>query len=268
MYRSSSRDLVRFSDVLNVRRAYGPISRGLRFVLTALCLLMPVVAPCAADWEPTKPIQLIVPVDAGSVADLVARELQAILARSGLLSQPMKVMNRPGEDGAEGFDEARAARGDPHVLILGLSNIFTTPPATGSIGWRDLTPVALLALEPMALWVPAAAPYHGIPDLAAMAHEVRMGAAGAEGEAGGMLVSAIGWTTGAGFTFAPIGSGAEAAQALKARRLDVAIPVRPMPWPYRMLGGSVRFACSGASCGLRPPRGAAASPTAPPPGWR
>jgi tripartite-type tricarboxylate transporter receptor subunit TctC len=181
----------------------------------------------AAGWEPGRPVRLIVPAERGGEADVMARALQTTIARERLLAHPLEVVNRPGEGGAEGFDEVQAARGDPHVLVLGVSNLFTAPPAAGSIGWRDMTPVAMLALEPVALWVHAASAHRGARDLAAaaMAGEVRVGAAGGAGqEAGEMVVSAMGRATGAGFTFAPVaGGGAGAARAVAGRRVDAAV---------------------------------------------
>ena len=51
-------------------------------------------------------------------------------------------------------------RGDPHKIIITLSNLFTTPLGTGSpFNWKDLTPVAMLALDQFVLWVNAESPY-------------------------------------------------------------------------------------------------------------
>jgi tripartite-type tricarboxylate transporter receptor subunit TctC len=45
-------------------------------------------------------------------------------------------------------------------VIITLSNLFTTPLATGvPFNWKDLTPLARLALDYFVLWVPADAPY-------------------------------------------------------------------------------------------------------------
>jgi hypothetical protein len=38
----------------------------------------------------------------------------------------------------------KGKKGDPHEIIITLSNLFTTPLATGvPFSWKDLTPVAL-----------------------------------------------------------------------------------------------------------------------------
>jgi tripartite-type tricarboxylate transporter receptor subunit TctC len=55
----------------------------------------------------------------------------------------------------------KGKKGDPHTVIITLSNLFTTPLATGvPFNWKDLTPLARLALDYFVLWVPADAPYN------------------------------------------------------------------------------------------------------------
>ena len=45
-------------------------------------------------------------------------------------------------------------------MIITLSNLFTTPLATGvPFSWKDLTPIARLALDYFVLWVNAESPY-------------------------------------------------------------------------------------------------------------
>jgi putative tricarboxylic transport membrane protein len=114
------------------------IRLGVWAILIA-CLLP---APAAAQrWEPTRPVQLIVPAGTGGGADQMARVIQGIVSKHGLMKQPIVVVNKAGGAGAEGFLEIKAARGNPHQLIITLSNLFTTPLATGvPFNWRDLTP--------------------------------------------------------------------------------------------------------------------------------
>ncbi|REV35146.1 tripartite tricarboxylate transporter substrate binding protein, partial [Mycobacterium tuberculosis] len=52
------------------------------------------------------------------------------------------------------------AKGDPHKIVISLSNLFTTPMATGvPFNWKDMTPVAMLALDQFVLWTNASEPY-------------------------------------------------------------------------------------------------------------
>jgi len=118
-----------------------------------------------AAWEPTKPVEFIVPAGPGGGADLMARFLQGVVAKNNLTKQPFIVVNKSGGAGAEGFLDVKGAKGDPHKIIITLSNLFTTPLATGvPFNWKDLTPVAMLALDEFVLWVHAETPYKTAQD--------------------------------------------------------------------------------------------------------
>ena len=117
-------------------------------------------APMAAAWEPAKPIEFVVPAGTGGGADQMARFIQGVAAKNNLTKQPIVVVNRSGGAGAEGFLAVKEAKGDPHKIIITLSNLFTTPLATGvPFNWRDLTPVQMLALDQFVLWVNEESPY-------------------------------------------------------------------------------------------------------------
>src|SRR5215470_14200237 len=112
--------------------------------------LAALAAPLAAQaaWEPTKTVEFIVPAGTGGGADQMARAIQGIIAKHNLMKQSMVVINKSGGAGAEGFLDVKGAKGDPHKLIITLSNLFTTPLATGiPFNWKDMTPVAMMALD-------------------------------------------------------------------------------------------------------------------------
>src|SRR5215510_2927542 len=101
-----------------------------------------------AAWEPTKPVEFVVPAGTGGGADQMARFIQGVVAKNNLMKQPLVVVNKSGGAGAEGFLEVKNAKGDPHKIIITLSNLFTTPMATGvPFSWKDMTPVAMMALD-------------------------------------------------------------------------------------------------------------------------
>src|SRR4051794_13242298 len=121
-------------------------------VLTAL-------APAFA-WEPTKTVEFIVPAGTGGGADQMARFIQSVVAKHNLMKQPMVVVNKGGGAGAEGFLDVKGSKGDPHKIVITLSNLFTTPLATGvPFNWKELTPVRMMALDEFVLWVNAETPY-------------------------------------------------------------------------------------------------------------
>jgi tripartite-type tricarboxylate transporter receptor subunit TctC len=122
------------------------------------------MAPANA-WEPTKPIEIIVPAGTGGGADQMARAVQGIIAKHNLSKQSVVVVNKSGGAGGEGFLDAKNSKGDDHKLIITLSNLFTTPLATGiPFNWKDLTPVTMMALDEFILWVNAEEPFKTAKD--------------------------------------------------------------------------------------------------------
>jgi len=118
------------------------------------------MAGAALAWEPSKPVEFVVPAGTGGGADQMARFIQGVVAKNNLMNQPIVVVNKSGGAGAEGFLDVKGDKGNPHKIIITLSNLFTTPLATGvPFNWRDLTPVSMMALDQFVLWVNADSPY-------------------------------------------------------------------------------------------------------------
>jgi putative tricarboxylic transport membrane protein len=128
--------------------------------VVALVLTFLITVPASAmAWEPTKPIEFVIPAGTGGGADQMARLIHGIAEKHRLSPQPLIVVNKSGGAGAEGFLHVKAKKGDAHTIIITLSNLFTTPLAQGTpFSWKDLTPVARLALDRFILWVNADTP--------------------------------------------------------------------------------------------------------------
>jgi putative tricarboxylic transport membrane protein len=129
---------------------------------TALALVLVLVAatPAGAAWEPTKPIEFVIPAGTGGGADQMARLIAGIAEKHKLSPRPLIVVNKSGGAGAEGFLHVKSKKGDAHTIIITLSNLFTTPLHTGvPFNWKDLTPIARMALDQFILWVNAETPY-------------------------------------------------------------------------------------------------------------
>jgi tripartite-type tricarboxylate transporter receptor subunit TctC len=140
------------------------VSISLRRWFAALCpavVLAVAAGPAIAQsWEPTRTVEFIVPAGTGGGADQMARLIQGIIQKNNLMKQPIVVVNKGGGAGAEGFLDVKGAKGDPHKIIITLSNLFTTPLATGvPFNWRDMTPVSMMALDQFVLWVNEESPY-------------------------------------------------------------------------------------------------------------
>src|SRR5713226_9419759 len=111
-------------------------------------------------WEPNKPIEFVIPAGTGGGADQMARLISGIAEKHKLSPQPLIAVNKSGGAGAEGFLYVKGKKGDAHTIIITLSNLFTTPLHTGvPFNWKDLTPIARLALDQFILWVNAETPY-------------------------------------------------------------------------------------------------------------
>src|SRR6185503_20257478 len=96
-----------------------------------LALAVAFVLPFSAQaWEPTKNVEFIIPAGTGGGADQMARAIQGIVAKHNLMKESLLPINKAGGAGAEGFLDVKAASGDPHKIIITLSNLFTTPLAT------------------------------------------------------------------------------------------------------------------------------------------
>ncbi len=194
-----------------------------RRTLLALALLSAGLAAAqpAASWEPTQPVELVVPAGTGGGADQMARLLRELIAKHKLMKQPIEVVNKAGNSGAEGLLDMRASRGNPHKLVLTLSNLFTTPLATGSdFRWTDLTPVRMLAQDQFLLWVRADSPARTPQDLVEQIREaprgsMRIGGTGSKQE--DQIVSVLLETAaGARLNYVPLRGGGDVARALAA----------------------------------------------------
>jgi tripartite-type tricarboxylate transporter receptor subunit TctC len=138
-----------------------PMSRCLQlFAIAATWMLLGLAPGTARAWEPSKPVEFVVPAGTGGGADVMARFITPIIDKYKLSPRPFVVVNKSGGAGAEGFLYVKGKAKDPHVVIITLDNLFTTPIATGvPFNWRDLTPACRMALDYFVLWVNEEAPY-------------------------------------------------------------------------------------------------------------
>jgi len=200
--------------------------------------------PAFAQWEPQRPVEIIVPAGTGGGADQMARAIQGIVAKHNLMKQPMVVINKGGGAGGEGFLAAKDAKGDPHKLIITLSNLFTTPFATDiPFNWKDLTPVAMLALDEFVLWVNAEKPYKNVKEFleAAKKGGFKMAGTGSRQE-DQIITVAIEKSAGVKFTYVPYRGGGEVAVQLVGNHADSTVN-NPIEAVAHWRGGKLRPLC-------------------------
>lgn len=200
-----------------------------------------------AAWEPTKPVEFVVPAGTGGGADQMARLIQGIVAKNNLMKQPLIVVNKSGGAGAEGFLAVKEAKGDPHKIIITLSNLFTTPLATGvPFNWRDLTPVSMLALDQFVLWVNAETPYKTAKEYleavkAGGANKFKMAGTGSKQE-DQIITVAIEKAAGVKFTYVPFKGGGDVAVQLVGKHVDSTVN-NPIEAVAQWRAGALRPLC-------------------------
>ena len=204
-------------------------------------------ASAAFAWEPTKPVELVVPAGTGGGADQMARLLQGVIAKHNLMKQPLIVVNKSGGAGAEGFLEVKADKGDPNKIIITLSNLFTTPLATGvPFNWKDLTPVSMLALDQFVLWVNAESPYQTAKQYidaikAGGPNKFKMGGTGSKQE-DQIITVALEKATGVKMIYIPFKGGGDVAVQLVGKHIDSSVN-NPIEAVAQWRAGSLRPLC-------------------------
>jgi tripartite-type tricarboxylate transporter receptor subunit TctC len=129
--------------------------------------LAALAAPARAQTFPSRTVHLVVSYAAGGTGDIVARLISDKLAAA--LGQNVVVENRAGASGSIGTQSVVSAAPDGHTLLLG-------QPAEVAINqhWikgltydpdKDLQPVALATIVPLALVVPGSAPYSTVAEM-------------------------------------------------------------------------------------------------------
>ncbi|MDB5856913.1 MAG: hypothetical protein JWQ76_602 [Ramlibacter sp.] len=205
------------------------------------------MATAQAAWEPTKPVEFVVPAGTGGGADQMARLIQGVVVKHNLMKQPLIVVNKAGGAGAEGFLDVKGAKGDPHKLVVTLSNLFTTPLATGvPFNWRDMTPVSMMALDNFVLWVNAETPYKNAKEYlaavkAAGPSKMKMGGTGSKQE-DQILTVGIEKATGTKFIYIPFKGGGEVAVQLVGKHIDSTVN-NPIEAVAQWRAGQLRALC-------------------------
>ncbi len=197
-----------------------------RFIGLVLASVLIAGAPGAAQaaWEPTKPIELVIPAGTGGGADQMARLIAGLAEKHKLSPRPIIAVNKSGGAGAEGFLHVKGKKGDAHTIVITLSNLFTTPLHTGiPFSWKDLTPVARIALDEFILWVNAETPYKTAKEYLAAVKEkngtMKMAGTGSAQE-DQIITIQIEQALGVKFIYVPFKGGGEVCVNLVGKHVD------------------------------------------------
>ena len=178
-------------------------------------------------WEPTKPIEFVIPAGTGGGADQMARLIAGLAEKHQLSPRPLIPVNKSGGAGAEGFLYVKGKKGDAHTMIITLSNLFTTPLHTGvPFNWKDLTPLARIALDQFILWVNTETPYKTAKEYIAAVkaqsggdNRMKMGGTGSAQE-DQIITIQLEQALGLKFTYVPFKGGGEVCVNLVGKHVD------------------------------------------------
>src|SRR5205807_6985232 len=147
-------------------------SRAIMMAMLAVAITA-AAFPASAQTYPSRTVHVVVPYAAGGTGDIVARVIADKLA--AVLGQSVVVENRPGASGALGTKSVIAAAPDGHTLLMGQTGeIAINQHWSKNLGYdpdKDLLPVALATIVPLALVVPGKAPYATVAEMLKASHE-------------------------------------------------------------------------------------------------
>ncbi|MBS0405739.1 MAG: tripartite tricarboxylate transporter substrate binding protein [Proteobacteria bacterium] len=138
-----------------------------RGALVVGCALL--FADGAARAQAEKPLQLIVPLTAGSAVDGLARALSPELSK--ILKRPVVVENLPGAGGITGTQRVVTAAKDGNTLGLVASGHVINPFIYKSMPFdslKDIRPISVIAGSPLVLVVNAEMPARNTKELIAL----------------------------------------------------------------------------------------------------
>jgi len=126
------------------------------------------IAPCAlgqSNWKPDRPVEIVSGTSGGG-ADRLARLIQTLMQEKRLVATPVNVVTKVGAGNSIAFNYVNQKAGDGHYLLVGtLSLSINYLTGTGSLGFRDFTPVCTLFDEFAAFAVRADSPIKSGRDL-------------------------------------------------------------------------------------------------------
>lgn len=126
-------------------------------------------ATCAAQpaWKPERTVEIVVGSASGGGNDKTARVLLKIWQENRWLENAT-VVNRVGGGGAVAYNHTNQTAGDGHRIAVARTGLLTNHiRGLSPLNYTDMTPIALVADDPMALTVRADSAIKSVGDLTA-----------------------------------------------------------------------------------------------------
>ena len=200
-----------------------------RTFMTALAgSALPLSLPAFAAGYPERPVELVVPYQAGGGTDVLARSF-ADASRTHF-SQPIVVVNKPGASGAIGWADVINSKAEGYKMAV-ITVELTILPHLGLAKFthEEFTPIARLNADPAAITVKADAPWNTVEEFLAAAkrapNPMSMGNSG-NGSIWHLAAASLEERTGLTFNHIPFPGANPAVLALMGGHVD-AVSVSP-----------------------------------------
>ena len=209
-------------------------------IFTAAIFLAAAMPVTAQTW-PTKPIRFVVPFGPGGANDLVARAVAE--AASKQLGQPIIIENKPGAGSSLGADIVAKAAPDGYTFLTPAAGVLTNAMIRSKMPYRedDLVPVALMAVSPSVIVVPADSPIKDLKGFIAASKTgkgLNFSTAGI-GSTPHFVAEMLKLKTGAKLQVIPYKSGSEGVVAVIGRQVDATSEASVVVLP-QIKGGKLR----------------------------
>ncbi|MFW5678721.1 MAG: Bug family tripartite tricarboxylate transporter substrate binding protein [Pseudomonadota bacterium] len=202
-----------------------PLSKTLLGVLATTVAMGAV--PAAADWEPNRPVEMVVMAGQGGGADRLARLFQSIIQKNDLSNMPMLPVNKGGGSGAEALRYLQENPENPHIVMATLNSLYTTPLRTDiGVDVAEFTPLALMAVDTFLLWVHKDTGITTLEEYVAAVNAMdgawKMGGTGS-GQEDSLVMALLEEATGTKHTYLPLDGGGDVARALVGGHINSSV---------------------------------------------
>lgn len=132
--------------------------------------LLAAALPCAAQQYPSKPILVVMPLQAGSAVDVMIRIVAQKMSDN--LGQQIVIENQPGAAGSIGAERVKRAAPDGYTLGALNDSILTMIPNIRQVAYdpmKDFAPVGVVAAITWVMVVSNELPAKTVPEFVALA---------------------------------------------------------------------------------------------------
>jgi tripartite-type tricarboxylate transporter receptor subunit TctC len=213
--------------------------------LAAVLLLGTAALSAGADTWPSRPIRFVVPFGPGGANDLVARAVAESASKQ--LGQPIIVENKPGAGSVLGADLVAKAAPDGYTFLTPAAGVLTNAMIKSRMPYRedDLVPVAMMAVSPSVIVVPADSPIRDLKGLVAASKAgkgLNFSTAGT-GSTPHFVAEMLKLKSGARLQVIPYKSGSDGMVAVIGRQVDATSEASVVVLP-QIKGGKLRAIAS------------------------